>query len=74
VGVDRIAGGVTFPRPCPSVSVRAPSAVIASATPAEPVIGTKKAWPRGAVPRPVIASGTPAEPVIGNKKASCLAR
>jgi len=33
VGVDRIAGEVTFPRPCPSVSVRAPSAVIARSRP-----------------------------------------
>ncbi|HPO09455.1 MAG TPA: hypothetical protein PLZ55_12360, partial [bacterium] len=39
VGVDRIAGGVTLRRQRPSV----PRPVIASGTPAEPVIGIKKA-------------------------------
>ena len=46
VGVDRIAGGVTLPRPCSSVP---PRPVIASATPARPVIGKRK-WGRDSSP------------------------
>ncbi len=50
MGVDRIAGGVTLPRPCSSV----PRPVIASLPPAEPVTGRRKHGLAG--PCPVTSS------------------